>query len=528
MGETSTLAQGAEPLFSSVDTVASSDRKWRAASVAPGWIWAFLIGWMGGGQLLLWRFLDIAPRWAYVLGCMLLVGLCFFTVQMIKEVSDARRLSLGTLLTCFLIAFSLLLLSGEGRFFYANVDWQVRFAVLRDMGQNPWPFVYTVRAEPDLLRAPIGMFLLPALAFKAFGPRAGDIVLLLQNATLIAALLALGSQLFSNRRSRLIALVVFLCFSGMDAIGDLLMQGMLTDHMEDWAFLQYSSTITLLFWVPQHALAAWVGAVGYMLWRDGRMPLAAWLALLPMTALWSPLGLMAAMPFVVLAGIRVLIGRALQWRDVLLPASALLLCLPTLVYLGAAGDDVGIRIMPIPFVQWLIFQSLETLPFLVPLLIAGKAIRFGRDSLWLAFIWLMLIPFVQIGWSNDFMMRGSVTALALIAAMVSDQLAEGTMRRWLVAVLAIGSLTGLAEIRRALINPSAPEMRCSFFKAWDQAFATFPKGSYLAPMDKVPALLRPRRPAHASANEPTRCWSGSWPRSFDPRRAASGRQDGVK
>ncbi|EQA97209.1 hypothetical protein L286_23050 [Sphingobium sp. HDIP04] len=484
---------------------------------------------MGGSQLLLWRFLDIAPLWAYALGGMLLAGLCFFTVKVINEVSDTRRLNLGTLLTCFLIAFTLLLLSGEGRFFYANVDWQVRFAVLRDMGINSWPFVYTTRPEPDLLRAPIGMFLVPALMFKAFGPRAGDIALLLQNATLVALLLALASQLFPNRRSRLVALAVFLCFSGMDAIGDLLVQGTLTGHMEDWAFLQYSSTITLLFWVPQHAIAAWVGAVGYMLWRDRRMPLAPWLALLPMTALWSPLGLLAAMPFVALAGARMLIARALQWRDILIPAAVLLLSLPMLVYLGAAGDDVGIRFMPVPFVQWLIFQSLETLPFLVPLLIAGKSIRFGRDSLWLAFIWLMLVPFVQVGWSNDFMMRGSITALALIAAMVSDQLAEqATMRRWLVAVLAIGSMTGFAEIRRAFINPPAPEVRCSFFKAWDQTFATFPRGSYLAPVDKVPALIRPLRPAHASANEPARCWNGSWPRSSDPRKAASGGQDGVK
>ena len=76
MGETSTLAQGAGP-FSGVDTVALSDRKWRAASVAPGWIWAFLIGWMGGSQLLLWRFLDIAAPWAYALGGTLLAGLCF-------------------------------------------------------------------------------------------------------------------------------------------------------------------------------------------------------------------------------------------------------------------------------------------------------------------------------------------------------------------------------------------------------------------------------------------------------------------
>jgi hypothetical protein len=497
-------------------------------SVASCWIWAILIGWLSGSQLLLWRFLGAAPLWAYALGSIVISGLAVFTVKIIKN-TNPTRISVGTLLTCFLIVLALLVLSGEGRFFYANIDWQVRFAVLRDMGLNPWPFVYTARPEPDLLRAPIGMFLFPALVFKALGPRAADMALLVQNATLIALLLALASQLFTDRRSRLIGLAVIIFFSGMDAIGDLLMQGMLTGHMEDWAEIQYSSTITLLFWVPQHALSAWIGAVGYMLWREGRLPLAPWLALLPLTALWSPLGLMGAMPFVALAGVRTLMARALHWRDFAVPAVSLALCIPTLVYLGAASDDVGLHFQPIPFVQWLLFQTFETLPYLIPLAIAGGTTRFGRDSLWLAFAWLMLIPFVKIGWSTDFMMRGSITALTLVAVMVSDHVArQGERRGWFLIVLAIGSLTGFAEIRRALVYPSAPEVRCTFFKAWDQTFASFPKGSYLAPLDKVPALIRPTHPARASATEPASCWAGRWNIPYDPRNAPSDRKDGVK
>ena len=155
--------------------------------------------------------------------------------------------------------------------------------------------------------------------------------------------------------------------------------------------------------------------------------------------------------------------------------------------------------------------------------------RFGRESLWLVFAWLMVIPFVQIGWSIDFMMRGSITAFALLAVMVSDHIAQkGERRRWLVVVLAIGSLTGLAEIRRALVEPAAPEVRCSFFKAWEQTFGSYPKGSYLAPIDKVPALIRPADPARAGATEPMRCWDRPWPLPYDPRNPRSDRQDSVE
>ena len=97
-----------------------------------------------------------------------------------------------------------------------------------------------------------------------------------------------------------------------------------------------------------------------------------------------------------------------------------------------------------------------------------------------------------------------------------------------MVVLAIGSRTGLAEIRRALRYPAAPEVRCTFFKAWDQTFAAFPKGSYLTPVDKAPLLIRPAHPARASASEPARCWDGTWRLPYDPRNAPSDRENGVK
>lgn len=510
------------------DTANSGDlTHWLARPVPAGWLVAALLLWLAGGQMLLWRFLDVAPWWAYALGA-------GATLSIIGGVLRAMRAfpggpSRGTLLACVLTALILLILGGEGRFFYANVDWQVRFAVLHDMGVNPWPFVYTHRPVPDVLRAPIGMFLAPALVFKAFGPRAADIALLVQNGLMIGIVLALSSMLFASRRSRIVALGVFLAFSGMDAIGELLINGAMSSHMEDWANIQYSSTVTLAFWVPQHALAGWIGAVGYMLWRREQLPLVAFLALLPMTALWSPLGLMGAMPFAVLAGVRTLLARRLTVGDIAVPAMASLMAIPGLLYMGAAGDDVGLRFIALPFTQWATFQALETWPFLVPLLLARSSARFGRDTLWLALVWLMLIPFVQIGWSIDFMMRGSITALAIVTAMMADRIGEGgAVRTWLLAVLAIGSLTGLSEIRRAFQFPAAPQVRCTFFKAWDQNFAVFPKGSYLAPLPQMPALIRPAHPALASAQEPARCWDGQWPSPLNLDNDPSGGKNGVE
>lgn len=495
-----------------IDRMEPAHGGWLTLRVPSAALASGLILWLGLSQLLLWRFLDAMPLWAYPLG-LLLIGMTCFGVVRHGRLQENRvdGPTIAILLACFGVALILMLLGGQGRFFYANIDWQVRFAVLRDMTVNPWPFVYTASGAPDLLRAPIGMYLVPALAGKAWGGTAGDIALLLQNSAFLGTLLALGSILFDSRRARLIALAVVICFSGLDALGRLMLRGGLSDHLENWIGLQYSSTITLAFWVPNHALSGWTGAVAFLLWRAHKMPLGTFLALLPLTALWSPLGLMGAMPFAALAAARALAARAIRLPDIALPMLSTLLCVPGLLYMAAAPEAVGLRFLPLVPAQWFLFELLEVLVYVVPLILLRRANRFGVDTLALLTVWLLAIPFVQIGWSIDFMMRGSIVALTVLAVMTADRMIRpGPARLWLAAMLLIGSVTGLAEIRRALVWPPAPQVRCSFSKAWDQSFGAFPKGSWLAPLDEVPLLVRPTDPALASAPEPARCWNGRW------------------
>ncbi|MEC3910612.1 hypothetical protein U5A82_09005 [Sphingobium sp. CR2-8] len=484
-----------------------------ARPVPGGWLIAAIAAWLGVGQLLLWRFLDIAPLWAYGLGAILIAGLCAAIARTARSYTGP---TVATLLLCIGLAGAILMLGGEGRFFYANIDWQVRFAALRDMSAYPWPFVY-MRAEPEVLRAPVGMFLAPALIGKIAGARAADLALLVQNSLMLGAILALLTTLFETRRAKAVALFVFMVFSGLDVLGRLLIHGGLSDHLENWSGLQYSSTVTLAFWVPNHAISGWIGALSFLLWRAGKIPLGAALALLPLTALWSPLGLIGAMPFALLAGVRTLYQRSLRVPDIALPALASLIAVPGLLYLAAAGNNVGMRAQTIVPLQWGIFELLEILVYIAPLALMARSVRFGRDTLALVTVWLLVIPFVQIGSSIDMMMRGSICALTILAIMVADALlGEPATRRLLIGLLAIGSITGLAEIRRALVHPPAPEVRCSIFKAWRQNFGDFPIDSYVAPLSAMPALVRPTAPAQVRPAEPPRCWDGSWYHPEDP------------
>lgn len=486
--------------------------------IPTGWLIGLLTGYLGLIQLLLWRFLDVMPLWAYAAAGAAILLLCIMLSRQVAHAQWPRGPSLKTLLTCLGIALALLILGGEGRLLYANVDWQVRDAVLRDMAINPWPFVYTARDLPDVLRGPIGMYFVPALAWKALGPTAADIALLIQNASLLGIIMALAAPLFPDRRARRITLAVFLTFSGLDIVGQLLAHRMLAEHLEFWTnLLQYSSTITLIFWVPHHALIGWMGTVLFLLHRAGRISLGQFLVPLPFAALWSPLALMGLAPFALMAGLSALRPWAIRWTDVAFPALASLIAIPALLYLGSANHEVGARLFPIDPIMWLLFQLIEVLPYLVPVVAIAFADRRDRVLIAMVAASLLLMPLVQIGWSVDFAMRASIPPLTLLMLMVARVLidtSEGRReaRKWLMAMLLIGSATGTFEIARAFRYPAAPWGQCSFFKAWEANFGDYPKGTYLAPLAEIPSLIRPSAPYPVPEQEPARCWPNDWRR----------------
>lgn len=474
-----------------------------------------LYAWLALDQLLLWRFLGFGGWAALLVGGAGLAGIGW----MLARCGTALpRIPLSRIALLFGLALLLCALGGQGKFFYANIDWQVRDAVLRDLAVNPWPFAYAAPSGAlEMLRAPVGMFLVPAQLWKAAGPLAGHGALLVQNATLLTAVLSLGSLLFDTRRARMIALAVVTLFSGLDIVGQALFHAPIEDHLEftfDW--LQYSSHITQIFWVPQHALAGWSAAVLLLLWRTRRLELRAMLAILPLTALWSPLALLGAMPFLALAGVETILARRLTLADIGWPALASLITLPGLAYMASAGDGVGVRLRLIPLDSWGIIVGIELLVWSVPLLLAARGSAFGRALLVLASLILPLLPFVQVGTSLDFLMRASIVPLALTAAYAAEALASResslALRLWLGAALAVGSVTGAAEIRRALAEPASPMVECSLYGAWRPNFSKTPMASYVAPVERLPGWLLSAPPAAVPVDDSQPCWGGRWRR----------------
>lgn len=435
------------------------------------------------------------------------------------------RVPVSRLAVAFAIALAILLLGGEGRLFYANPDWQVRDAVLADMASNPWPYAYDLHGWTAILRAPLGLYLLPSLA----GSGLTDSALLLSNALRLALLLALAGQLFGGSRARLVALGVFVAFSGMDLLGNwvigFLGEPTTWDHLEQWnAGSQYSSTLTLAFWVPNHAIAGWACALAYLLWLRRLAPIGVPAAMIPLVALWSPLAAMGAIPFALHAAVRTLRERAWTFYDAVLAALAVAIALPSLWFLQLDSASVNRGWQAIAFLPLLLLLAFEVLPLMLPLLQFKRMRPHERVMLWLVLVCLLFMPMVRIGVGIDFQMRASIVPLTLLTFAFAEWLvdlldgeaADRGRRRTMLAlalvVLAIGAVTPAMEVRRALINGPSPEPLCSLGGAWKaQTNVVPPYGTYLAATNKVPAWLA-AAPVTSGRDDPAQCWARPWVR----------------
>ncbi|WHU01085.1 hypothetical protein [Sphingomonas sp. NIBR02145] len=479
-------------------------------TVAPGILVALLGGWLALDNILLWRFLGLISTGVTALLALLVAGLVIWIARRVPDRGNGPTLRL--LAFCAGIALVVFLLGGEGRFFYATTDWQVRGAVLRDMALNPWPFVYDVAPSPQMLRAPLGMYLAPAAVGRVGGQYAAELALLVQNSLILAAILALGATLFSTTRARVIALTILIGFSGLDAMGQVLAGQPISWNAERWSVAVYSSHISQLFWTPPHCLAGWIGALLYLLWRDNRLTLAGFLTPLPLLALWSPLSLIGLMPFAAHAGIEALRKGSLNPAAVIAPAAATLMAIPALLYLATGSDAVGGSAAALPLHQYIVFEICEVDLYLLPLWFIGRNARFGGATLAIVTLVLLVVPYGQVGQSNDFTMRASIPALVVLAFAVADQLVKAPSpgkRLWwnlLVASLAIGAITPAFEIWRAVTLPRAPHIRCSYFGVVPGGYMT-----YVAPLSRAPSLIAPRDPARFRPDDRQPCWDGPWP-----------------
>ena len=470
-------------------------------------------GWLLLSQVLLLAFLGQPPL-VIVGGAIVSVLLCAALARF-GDWGAVGAVSRETFAGLLAFAFAVFLLGGEGGLFYANTDWQVRYAVLNDLTTHPWPWAYDTGYGLTVLRCPVGIYLLPALVGKLGGQAAAEFAMLAQNAALLAAILALAAPLFQPGRRRLITLLLVTGFSGMDILGAILIRGNLQAHLESWSGFQYTANLTLAFWVPQHALAGWLGAVFFLLWRKGMLPLHALLLVVPALPLLSPLAVFGVVPFVAYAGFESLLRRRISVADIALPAVASMLAVPSLLYLSAGFVEVPTGTAHFPLLNYLAFYSFEILPFLAVLWLAYGHWSVDRVTVLIAGALMLILPLARVGESIDFMMRAGIAPITIIAitiaAILQDRPSDDmpnfqAARRIALFVYIVGLAVPLGETARAVFLPASPQVQCGYYGVVPNGYVT-----YISAFDRLPALIRPAHTVITQVREPAQCWKGPWP-----------------
>jgi hypothetical protein len=373
------------------------------------------------------------------------------------------------LLAALVLVLAWVSLSGAGGIGFQNMDYVQSNSLLKDLIQNPWPL--RLNLEDGRQGVPIVYyvgFLLPAaLGGKIGGWTAANVVFGFW--TLAGTLLAVGwfallVPIAKSVRDLPWVVLIFALAGGMAAIGYLVVarQGFtLGTHLLWWSGIyQFSGNSTLLFWVPQQAIAGWIitGIVTFVAVENG--PPRGVLFLGAPGLLFTPFSVVGLLPF----GIAMLVAlwrrnrlRELGPEDFLVaPLIGLLIASYIAAnrfafpsgWIWTTSDTYS----PGRFaLQWLLeigVYAMLTWPWV------RHASRGRRAWFLLSCICLTFIPLWKAGTFNDWAMRASIPALYVFWIYVAGAIADPTWRsRWprvLVACFVVGSISAWSEMWRAL------------------------------------------------------------------------------
>lgn len=358
--------------------------------------------------------------------------------------------------TVFMIAAIIILwvaMSGIGKVSYQTDDHIWRNGLFETLVNQQWP---VIDYESGRGMSYYIAFLLPAACVgKVFGINIG------YKFQIIWAVI--GVCLFYFYICKIIKkvavwpLLVFILFSGLDIIGELLVgnnQNLLfsPEHLEWWAGqYQFSSHTTQLFWVFNQAIPAWLAVAMILCMGNNKKILLVWSCLV-LYSTYPFIGMLAIAPFVIMQnskknnyGIKEFVQNILTVENTL---GAGIIFIVSFLYLSRAGDSMKLGITRLSNGGWLIyivFILIEVGCYFWIIYDAQKNNILYYSSL----AWLLMCPLLNIYGEKNFCMRASIPALVILYLLLIETILKCKEKKKLIVIgmlLCIGSITPMHEV----------------------------------------------------------------------------------
>ena len=434
----------------------------------------------------------------------LVLGLAFYKMlQTNTEQTADFHLSRKMLISAGGLAFIWCFFAGIGYFYYQSFDYHFRNAVFRDLINYEWPVMYDKANTPLVYY--MGFWLFPALITKVIALFSvslntlffiGNIFLFIYavlGATLIFLHIGLIVQA-KNVKQFLIAILIFMLFSGLDIIGYLFFQGggqPFSYHLDWWAaYIQYSSLTTDMFWVFNQFIPA---ALAVMLIYNERA-IKNFGFLVPFILFLAPYPALGIC-FLMFAFILEAFYNTEQKKEFITTEifsiqnliGVFWLLIPVILYFktNSGGiDRFSFFTDFISFKQLFIFIVLEFLLYVAVLFpYYKKSIIFN-----LCLASLFIFPLIRIDQQNNLCMRTSMPILIMLSLFVLIFLFESFrenknkfLREVLMILLLLGAATPLMEFYRGF-HYVAEARRLQLVKdelyTLNQAYARMPEFGY--------------------------------------------------
>lgn len=354
------------------------------------------------------------------------------------------------------VSVAVVISSGAAGPLYVNSDWYKHYAIFNELARHS-----TIAEQGFTLRYYIGAYIVPSFAEKVSGFSSGVV---------FASWISIGLFIFLNQLSSLIDSVrlryfapfLFLLFSGADIVGTFItsFQWGPIYHIEWWVgWIEYSSTITSLFWAPQSTLPAWISIAFLSRKISIEQKVFVYPIVLMCCLLWSPFAAIGIAPFIFLAlADRKLISAEISLINV---AGVALLSAMLCYYLTFDVDKIpkhwvwnnpclisSASETCFSIKGYVLFVFLEVLPIWAIAIFYHPS---RKEILNTALALLLLMPFVQLGLANDLAMNASKPAIAaLVIGLIISLQGGHPIRAFLVGVIfAAGVATPLGEILRS-------------------------------------------------------------------------------